>query len=204
MNPKTKLLAGAAGLFGLGALLIPYAVAQGQGGFTQAQADAGHSVYAANCAGCHRANLAGGGDAPALGGAGFMSSFGNRSTKDLYNFIANSMPVGRPGSLSEFAREIIKRCPITEQEVQGINRDRGIVDASERFGGCVGNFRRLVKHSSDEVRRRQLTAGNPQSAGRGGALKSIVGAAEFVDRFSKKTLSDKNTPGPLLLCWIRS
>lgn len=96
-----KALAGAAGLFGLGVLLIPYAVAQGQGGFTQAQATAGHSVYAASCAGCHRANLAGGGDAPALGGAGFMSSFGNRSTKDLYNFIASSMPVGRPGSLSE-------------------------------------------------------------------------------------------------------
>ena len=30
--------------------------------------------------------------APALGGSGFMASFGNRSTKDLYNFIAKSMP----------------------------------------------------------------------------------------------------------------
>src|SRR5439155_17227030 len=101
MNRKPKLLAGAAGLMALGAALTSYAVAQGQGVFTQSQADAGHAVYSANCAGCHRANLAGGGDAPALGGAGFMSSFGNRSTKDLYNFIAKSMPVGRPGSLSE-------------------------------------------------------------------------------------------------------
>jgi hypothetical protein len=32
---------------------------------------------------------------------GFMSSFGNRSTKDLYNFIAKSMPAGAPASLSE-------------------------------------------------------------------------------------------------------
>ena len=36
-----------------------------------------------------------------LGGAGFMSSFGKRSTKDLYNFISNSMPAGAPKSLSE-------------------------------------------------------------------------------------------------------
>src|SRR5437763_1115023 len=62
---------------------------------------AGNTLYAASCAGCHRANLAGGGDAPALGGAGFMSTFGNRSAKDLYNFIAASMPAGAPGSLSE-------------------------------------------------------------------------------------------------------
>jgi alcohol dehydrogenase (cytochrome c) len=101
MNPKSKLLAGAAGLVALSAAYAISASAQGQGGFTQAQADSGHAVYAANCAGCHRANLAGGGDAPALGGNGFISSFGNRSTKDLYNFIATSMPVGRPGSLSE-------------------------------------------------------------------------------------------------------
>src|SRR5690348_159313 len=105
MSPKTKFQAafGSAGLIALGvvAFLSSHAAAQGQGAFTQAQADAGHAVYSASCAGCHRANLAGGGDAPALGGAGFMSSFGKRSTKDLYNFIFNSMPAGAPKSLSE-------------------------------------------------------------------------------------------------------
>ena len=72
MSPKTKfqtaLLCGSAGLMALGAVLSSHAAAQGQGVFTQAQADAGHAVYSASCAGCHRANLAGGGDAPALGG----------------------------------------------------------------------------------------------------------------------------------------
>src|SRR5579883_1676392 len=101
MNPKSKLLAGAAGLVALGAMLSSYALAQGAGVYTQAQADSGHGDYVSKCAGCHRANLAGGGDAPALGGAGFMASFGNRSTKDLYNFIAKSMPAGAPASLSE-------------------------------------------------------------------------------------------------------
>jgi alcohol dehydrogenase (cytochrome c) len=98
MSRTGKFLAGTAALIALGGA---YAFAQGAGVYTAAQATAGHAVYTASCAGCHRANLAGGGDAPGLGGDGFMSSWGNRSTKDLYQFIAKSMPVGAPGSLSE-------------------------------------------------------------------------------------------------------
>lgn len=83
-------------------LLTPYALAQGHAAIvTQAQVAAGKAGYASACAGCHRANLAGGGDAPALGGAGFIASWGNRSTKDFYQFIALSMPAGAPASLSE-------------------------------------------------------------------------------------------------------
>jgi len=98
-----NLLAGSAGVVALGAFcaLMPIAAAQTPGVYNLEQATNGHSAYVASCAGCHRANLAGGGDAPALGGNGFMASFGNRSTKDLYNFIAKSMPAGAPGSLSE-------------------------------------------------------------------------------------------------------
>ncbi len=103
MTRFANLLAGTAAVLALGAATIfaPQASAQGQGVFTQEQANAGHSAYALNCGGCHRANLAGGGDAPALGGNGFMTRFGNKSTKDFYNFIATSMPAGAPGSLSE-------------------------------------------------------------------------------------------------------
>ncbi len=107
MTGSAKLLAGTAALIALGAVTIfaPRASAQGQsassGVFTQEQANAGHSAYALSCAGCHRANLAGGGDAPALGGNGFITSFGGKSTKDLYSFIVASMPAGAPGSLSE-------------------------------------------------------------------------------------------------------
>src|ERR1700704_5023996 len=97
MSRKIKFLAAAA----MGAMLAAQAFAQAPGIYNLEQATNGHSAYVASCAGCHRANLAGGGDAPALGGSGFMASFGNRSTKDLYNFIAKSMPAGAPGSLSE-------------------------------------------------------------------------------------------------------
>src|SRR5690349_21228584 len=98
-----KLLAGGAGLVLLGTAycLTPYAFAQAPGIYNMEQSSNGHAAYVASCAGCHRANLAGGGDAPALGGAGFMTSFGNRSTKELYDFVAKSMPVGAPGSLSQ-------------------------------------------------------------------------------------------------------
>ncbi len=108
MSRTGKFLGGAAAVIALGSAytfapnaFAPNAFAQGAGVYTAAQATAGHTAYAASCAGCHRANLAGGGDAPALGGNGFTSSFGARSTRDLYNFIAKSMPVGAPGSLSE-------------------------------------------------------------------------------------------------------
>src|ERR1700679_585868 len=45
--------------------------------------------------------LAGGGDAPGLSGSGFLGSWGGRSTRELYQFIATSMPAGAPASLSE-------------------------------------------------------------------------------------------------------
>src|SRR3569833_879731 len=93
---QTVLLAGTAGLIALGAVaaLSSYAAAQGAGVYTAAQADQGHGDYGAKSAGRQRANQASGGEAPAQGDASFMSSFGNRSTKDLYNFIAKSMPAG--------------------------------------------------------------------------------------------------------------
>ncbi|HWM60909.1 MAG TPA: PQQ-binding-like beta-propeller repeat protein [Rhizomicrobium sp.] len=103
MSRTRKFLAGTAALIALGGAyaFAPKAFAQGHGVFTDAQATAGHSAYVTSCAGCHRANLAGGGDAPGLGGNSFMTSFGNRSTADLYKFIVTSMPAGAPGSLSE-------------------------------------------------------------------------------------------------------
>ena len=97
-----KLLAGAAVLIGLGGA---YAAAQQQqqapAVFTAQQAAAGKTVYTQQCAGCHRDNLAGAAEAPPLGGKGFVNAWGSRTTADFYKFIAVSMPVGAPASLSE-------------------------------------------------------------------------------------------------------
>ena len=74
MSPKAKFLTGTAGLMALGAALTLHAFAQAPGVYNLEQATAGHSAYVASCGGCHRANLAGGGDAPALGGSGFIEA----------------------------------------------------------------------------------------------------------------------------------
>src|SRR3569833_588202 len=100
MTMSRGIFMGAAALIALGGALSSAQTAPA-GVYTAAQASAGRGVYTQNCAGCHRSNLAGGGDAPALGGKGFMSSFGGKSTKDLFKFIATSMPAGAPASLSE-------------------------------------------------------------------------------------------------------
>src|SRR5690242_10128597 len=72
MSRNKKLLTGGAGLAALAVAygLVPQAGAQTPGVYNLEQATNGHSAYVASCAGCHRANLAGGGDAPALGGNG--------------------------------------------------------------------------------------------------------------------------------------
>ncbi len=102
MSVTAKRLAGAAVIIGLGGA---YAVAQQQpqaaGIYTAQQAAAGKTVYTQQCAGCHRDNLTGGGDAPPVGGKGFVTAWGSRTTADFYKFIAVSMPVGAPASLSE-------------------------------------------------------------------------------------------------------
>jgi len=71
----------------------------GQGGqqlaatvFTAQQATAGSTVYAASCASCHMADLAGRNEAPQLAGNNFMNTWRNRSTKDLFEFIQSTMP----------------------------------------------------------------------------------------------------------------
>ena len=70
--------------------------------FSKSQVQAGKKAYAQNCAACHGSSLQGGAG-PALEGSKFESSlsFGNMSSTQLYDFIAQHMPKNDPGSLSE-------------------------------------------------------------------------------------------------------
>jgi alcohol dehydrogenase (cytochrome c) len=63
--------------------------------FTEAQAQAGQTAYAQNCARCHDS-----GEAPPLTGAGFLNVWGSRTTRDLFARIKDTMPVDNPGTLS--------------------------------------------------------------------------------------------------------
>ncbi len=67
--------------------------------YTAEQADAGRAAYAASCAACHQANLRGEGDALPLTGKAFMSVWGKRTAKDLFDTLHASMPYGNAGSL---------------------------------------------------------------------------------------------------------
>jgi alcohol dehydrogenase (cytochrome c) len=101
MSLHAKRIALTAAIVALGGA---YALAQtGTGPFTQAQVNAGRDDFRANCAGCHANGLTGIGDAPALTGATFASSWSARSTKELFQFISTSMPYGNAGNLSEQA-----------------------------------------------------------------------------------------------------
>jgi PQQ-dependent dehydrogenase (methanol/ethanol family) len=69
--------------------------------FTAAQADAGREAYQASCAGCHQPDLSGSGNAAPLAGTPFISSWGDRTPKDLIDFIEGAMPPGNPNSLGD-------------------------------------------------------------------------------------------------------
>src|SRR5438445_10786619 len=78
---------------------VSHAVAQSTaspGPFTNAQAQAGQAAYTRNCASCH-----GSGEAPPLAGAGFLGVWGNRTTRDLFARVKDTMPLNNPGSLSD-------------------------------------------------------------------------------------------------------
>ena len=68
--------------------------------FSAAQAISGQAPYAAHCASCHLADLAGQNEAPQLAGVNFRNTWGTRSTKDLIEYMSATMPPGRP-SLAE-------------------------------------------------------------------------------------------------------
>jgi alcohol dehydrogenase (cytochrome c) len=86
-----------------GVMILTGQQAGGAGPFTAAQAVAGRTTYQESCSSCHMQNLQGNGDAPALAGVGFVSSWGDRRASDLIAFVRSTMPPGANGSLSEQA-----------------------------------------------------------------------------------------------------
>lgn len=93
----TRMAAGLAAILAAAACVWESQVlAQTSAPFTQAQAEAGQAGYAQNCARCHDS-----GEAPPLSGAGFLNVWGNRTTRDLYSRVKDTMPVDNPGTLSQ-------------------------------------------------------------------------------------------------------
>jgi S-disulfanyl-L-cysteine oxidoreductase SoxD len=79
------------------------ALAQGSttvldGVYTTAQAQRGHAVYEASCAGCHEGQDA---DGPELTGKAFLDRWREDKLEPLFTFIKTTMPGSAPGSLDD-------------------------------------------------------------------------------------------------------
>ena len=68
--------------------------------FTAAQSKAGHTVYTANCQGCHGNKLQGGAG-PALVGKMFSAKWNGKKLDDLHYIIHSLMPLNKPNSLTD-------------------------------------------------------------------------------------------------------
>ena len=64
------------------------------GSFAVEQAATGRQIYEASCTGCHRPDLGGGAEAPALAGVNFLNTWGMRPTRELAEYIQVAMPPG--------------------------------------------------------------------------------------------------------------
>jgi mono/diheme cytochrome c family protein len=62
--------------------------------FTAEQAAAGKEAFAKSCASCHMPDLSGNECAPPLAGPNFLSTWHTRTTKDLLDYMATTMPAG--------------------------------------------------------------------------------------------------------------
>jgi mono/diheme cytochrome c family protein len=66
---------------------------------TEAQAERGRAAYEKECASCHRSDLSGSFEAPALAGKHFLTFWRDPTPRDLFQRVCASMPQNR-GSLS--------------------------------------------------------------------------------------------------------
>jgi alcohol dehydrogenase (cytochrome c) len=75
--------------------------AKSSGGYTEAQASRGGTVYTQYCVQCHGANLQGE-SGPPLTGQVLRAAYGGGTAAQLYDFISRQMPQNAPGSLKQW------------------------------------------------------------------------------------------------------
>ena len=68
--------------------------------FSDAQAARGDTLYAENCAQCHRFDMTGGDLAPALTGPAFTLRWTGKPLSDLFDYMRTQMPLNSPGGMT--------------------------------------------------------------------------------------------------------
>ena len=70
------------------------------GVYSDAQAQRGETAYRKQCASCHRDDLSGQGQNPALSGDDFKANWNGQTVDDLFEEVQTVMPADHPGSLT--------------------------------------------------------------------------------------------------------
>jgi len=65
------------------------------------QAARGKAAYSRSCSGCHRTDLSGDQNAPALSGTAFAERWTGQTVADLFDNVQTGMPMDNPGGLSD-------------------------------------------------------------------------------------------------------
>jgi mono/diheme cytochrome c family protein len=65
------------------------------------QAARGKAAYSRSCSGCHRTDLSGDQNAPALSGDAFAERWAGQTVADLFDNVQTGMPMDNPGGLSD-------------------------------------------------------------------------------------------------------
>jgi len=96
--------------------------------FTAEQAATGKAAYAKACARCHMTDLSGGAnEVPPLTGPVFLSTWGARTTKELFDYMSGAMPPGGPAESQD----------VYEALVAFILRSNGAVPGNEPLTGST-------------------------------------------------------------------
>ena len=140
---------------------VPASGQQRSGSYTNAQAEAGASVYEATCAACHLTDFQGSFEAPELAGPNFRNTWGGRRVGDLLVLIGATMPPEAAGSLSAEQVASVVAYILRANDVQA-----GGTELSLASTGTVIPGAELVAAT---------TAGIPPIPGRVGTIRSPEG-----------------------------
>ena len=153
--------------------------------YTAEQAAAGRDAYQASCAACHLNDLRGRNEAPALAGPNFMSAWGRRSTRELFELMSSTMPPGRANLPAEQYASILAYLLQSNGAAAGTQpwaaerRRRKRPSRRWRPGGPLTR-RRLKRRrpaAAGEVRRREPVSPLAPDGAKGPARVEAPGAA---------------------------
>ena len=162
---------------------LPASGQQASGSFTNAQAEAGATVYEASCSVCHLTDFQGSFEAPELAGPNFRNTWGGRRVGDLLVLIGATMPPEAAGSLSAEQVASVVAYILRANDVQAGGTELSLASAG------------IVIPGAERVAVTDV-AGIPPIPGRVGTIRSpetVQAAPEFLGAISETVTSITET-----------